>query len=192
MEKELIALKLKMDSYYPLSEQTWNDFRKLCHLKKMKRNQFVELAGEISNSIYFVYSGLVRTYSLTTKNKEITKGFFSEGRFPADIVSLLTNSPNSFFIETLEPCSLIQIDFKGFRKLLKENSEISQFHINYIEKHWIIEKEDKDISFRADTSDARYRKFISEYPDLFERVSLLHLASYLGITATQLSRIRKK
>ena len=37
----------------------------------------------------------------------------------------------------------------------------------------------------------RYLKLLSKYPDISERIALHHIASHLGITPTQLSRIRK-
>jgi DNA-binding MarR family transcriptional regulator len=47
-------------------------------------------------------------------------------------------------------------------------------------------------SFLFENAETRYLDFIKENPDLFNRVSLSYLASYLGIERQSLTRIRKK
>jgi len=72
---------------------------------------------------------------------------------------------------------------------IAEHPDIATFYIKYIELHWIIEKEPLEISLRADTAKTRYDEFLRKYPNLGGRLKKHHIASYLGITPTQLSRI---
>ena len=58
-----------------------------------------------------------------------------------------------------------------------------------MEKHWIVEKEPDEISFRQDTAKTRYDDFVKKYPHLIKRIKKHHIAAYLGITPTQMSRI---
>jgi hypothetical protein len=58
-----------------------------------------------------------------------------------------------------------------------------------MERHWIVEKEPLEISFRYDSALKRYNDFLSAYPGLVKRLKKHQIASYLGITPTQLSRL---
>ncbi len=76
--------------------------------------------------------GLLRTYILDEKGNEYNKIFFSEGMFPASIVSLLKNEPSEFEIQALEDCQLIEIDFKKYRELLHKSEDLKSFIISLI------------------------------------------------------------
>ena len=58
-----------------------------------------------------------------------------------------------------------------------------------MERHWLIDKEPYEISLRNDSAKTRYDEFLKKYPQLVKRLKKHHIAAYLGITPTQLSRI---
>jgi hypothetical protein len=60
--------------------------------------------------------------------------------------------------------------------------DIAAFYIRYLERHWIVEKEPDEISFRHDDAMKRYRDFICREPDLYRRLKQHHIAALLGIT----------
>ncbi|MFK8036907.1 MAG: Crp/Fnr family transcriptional regulator, partial [Crocinitomicaceae bacterium] len=91
----------------------------------------------------------------------------------------------------LEDCILVKMNFKSYKRLIDENEDLKNFYISYIEQSWIIEKELKEISLVLENATERYLKFLNIYPDIEKRVAQHHIASHLGITPTQLSRIRK-
>lgn len=66
------------------------------------------------------------------------------------------------------------------------------FHINYIELNWIVAKEPLEISLKYRTAKSRYFDFLDEYKPILPRLKQHQIASFLGITPTQLSRIKKK
>ena len=72
-----------------------------------------------------------------------------------------------------------------------QNDELKLFQIYYLEKNWLLAKESREIEFVQNDASARYLCFINEYPALKDRLPQYHIASYLGITPTQLSRIKK-
>ena len=90
---------------------------------------------------------------------------------------------------TIEHTTVFEYDFFEFKKLTQVYSDVANFYINYMELHWIIEKESLEISLRHDTAKMRYEDFLKNYPHLVKRLKKHHIASYLGITPTQLSRI---
>ncbi len=187
-----IALKKAMDSYSPISGETWLAFETVCTFRKIGKDNILCPPGEVPKSFSFVYSGLFRYYITDEKGNEYNKIIFDEGTFPGSMVALLTSTPSQFTIEALEPSSIIEINFKDFRKLLIEKHDLKLFQIYYLEKNWLLAKEPREVEIVQSNATQRYKNFLRKYPSLDERLPQYHIASHLGITPTQLSRIRKK
>lgn len=93
--------------------------------------------------------------------------------------------------ETIEDTLIIEIDFLAYRQLMTEKSDLKLFQIYYLEKNWLLAKDSREIEIVQEDATARYLRFIDESPALVNRLAQYHIASHLGITPTQLSRIRK-
>ena len=87
---------------------------------------------------------------------------------------------------------LIEIDFAAYRKLMLEKDDLKLFQIYYLEKNWLMAKDAREIEIVQEDATVRYQRFLIEHSSLVERLPQYHIASHLGITPTQLSRIRKK
>ena len=83
-------------------------------------------------------------------------------------------------------------DFEKYKELIEKYNEFKTFYINYLEKNWVIIKEKNEISLILDDATTRYENFIKNNPNIENRIAKHHIANHLGITPTQLSRIRKK
>lgn len=192
--KAYASLRETMNDYVRLGENTWNEFRALCSVRSIQKNAALLQIGEVPRSFFFVYKGLFRAFSIGENDaaKEVNKTFFQEGRFPASIAALLTSDESRFCIQALEDSIVVEVDHTRYRRLLQNSEELKLYHIAYLERHWVLEKEPQEISFLEDDAKVRYLRFIEDYPDLLERIPLHHIASRIGITPTQLSRIRKE
>jgi len=193
LKKEaFIALKAVMDSYSKLSNRTWNDLKEICEFTKLKKFDVLYQCGEVPKSFSFVFSGLFRVYISDKNGNEYNKLFFDEGSFPGSMAALLTSSSSQFTIEALEPSQLIKINFEAYRKLLLQVNDLKLFHIYYLEKNWLLAKDAREVEIVQENASQRYQRFLDEHPSLNSRIPQYHIASHLGITPTQLSRIRKK
>ncbi len=184
-------LREKITEYAVISDNTWRDYRAICQFRSLSKLQTLYSLGLIPSSFAFVCRGLFRAYICDEKGHEYNKNFFAEGRFPGSMAALLTQQPSRFAVEALEDSEVILIDFVAYRELLQSNHELALFHINYLEKNWLLEKDAREIEIVQTDATARYLKFQREYPELISRLPQYHIASHLGITPTQLSRIRK-
>jgi len=183
----------KMNSYSSLSDETWLEMAKICEVVKVKKKQNLVSIGDQSDYFYFVYQGLFRLYMISGIDaKEVTKIFFKEGSFPASITSLLKQEPSDFCIEALEDSIVLKINHAKYRELLGRFDDLKMYHILYLEKHWVLEKEPQEIALLEKDAKQRYLDFKNQYPEIELRVSLQLIASRLGISPTQLSRIRKE
>lgn len=187
----LTALRQVMESYYPLSDATWSALSVHCKCRAVDKGELLYATGLLPASFSFVYQGLFRIFITDSKGNEYNKMFFEEGRFPGSMGALLTGTPSLFSVEALEPSLIVEIAFKPFRQLLQDRHDLALFQIHYLEASWLLDKEPREVSLVQEDASQRYRRFLEENPGLSSRVPQYHIASHLGITPTQLSRIRK-
>ncbi len=190
-EKYLHKLKENMQTYVTISDITWQKLLHITTIEKVKKGHILCHFGDVATTLMFVVSGLLRAYILDEEGHEYNKNFFIENSFAGSMVSLLTKEPSYFEIEALEDSIIIAIDYDKFRALLLEVDDLKLFQIYYLEKNWLIEKESREVALVQKNANARYQDFLEKYPTLEDRVPQYLIASHLGITPTQLSRIRK-
>lgn len=185
-------LKARMNQYAAIKEETWSELKQFCTIKEITKNQNLISIGELPQSFYFVCKGLVLAYTQDESDnaKQYNKNFFQEGSFPGPMTSLLKNERSRFTLQALENTVVIAIDHTGYRALLERKEDLKWYHIQYIEKHWMLDKEPQEISFALQNAKQRYLEFVSQHPEIVARVPQHQIAARLGITPTQLSRIR--
>jgi CRP-like cAMP-binding protein len=176
-------------NYYPVtaaSEQAWADLLKE---KKYRKGELLVTEGQVPRKFAFICRGLAYQSYLPPEGEMIIKYFFPENRLAASVTATMTGTPSKFAITAIEDTTVLEYDFSMFRRLVDTHQDIALFYINYLEKHWVVEKEPLEIAFRSDTAAARYQQFLQTHGPILPRLKKYHIASYLGITPTQLSRI---
>ncbi|WP_057938095.1 Crp/Fnr family transcriptional regulator [Algoriphagus resistens] len=187
MDSDLFFNKIR--TYYPISEQAEIAWKRLLHERKYKKHENLIEIGQHPKKVSFVVKGLLSQNYITEQGDEIIKYFFPEQRMVASLGAMLAGKPSVFYITAIEDTTVLEYDFFEFRSLFNDFPDLALFYITYNDLHWIIEKEPLEISFRTKTSAKRYDDFLKKYPDLVKRLKKHHIASYLGITPTQLSRV---
>lgn len=190
-EKAFLALKDSLDSYSGISDETWRDFKRISTFRSLAKNSYLYRAGEVPKSFAYIYRGLIRGFVCDEKGNEYNKNFFQEGQFPGAMSALLSSMPSALAFEAIEDALIVEIDFLAYRKLMIEKEDLKLFQIYYLEKNWLLEKDAREIQIVQEDATARYLRFIDQHPNLVERLAQYHIASHLGVTPTQLSRIRK-
>lgn len=181
----------EIEQYYVLSEACKNEFSDLLKTRFISKNDFLLKAGEVPVSYAFISKGLF-SYYFTSKNGDvIIKKFFAENSLIASTSALIQNQSSIFSICALEDSTVLIYNDRDYRRLMHKYPELAFFHIAYLERNWVVKKEHLEISLKYETAAARYQKFRQEYQQIESRLKLHQIASFLGITPTQLSRIRK-
>jgi len=186
-----LALRQSLHAYTAISDGTWLAFKAICKFKTVTKNSLIYQIGYVPLSFSFIHKGLVRGFACDEKGNEYNKVFFDEGKFPGPMTALLTSTPSMLGFEAIEHTNLIEIDFSEYRRLMIDNDEIKLFQIYYLEKNWLLAKDAREIEIVQEDASARYLRFMNKNKALVERLPQYHIASHLGITPTQLSRIRK-
>jgi CRP/FNR family transcriptional regulator, anaerobic regulatory protein len=148
-------------------------------------------AGEIQRHIGFVYQGLLRAFYIDNEGSEITVRFARENGYATDYGAFVSQERSKYYVQCLEPCTIVNLAFTHIQDGYAHYSGLERFGRLIAEQ--VLKAQQKRIEgFLFDNAEQRYLHFIQESPDLFNRVSLSYLSSYLGIERPSLSRIRKK
>jgi hypothetical protein len=158
------ALQAAMDTYWAISPDTWQRFREICRVRELVRRETLYRIGEVPRTFAFVVRGLLRVYVIDEDGAEYNKNFFEEGTFPGSMAALLTDSPSRFGADALEPSIVVEIDFGGFRRLLLAAEDLKLFHIHYLEKNWLLDKDAREVALVQEDAAARYERFLQDAP----------------------------
>jgi CRP-like cAMP-binding protein len=145
---------------------------------------------ELAREIAFLKTGVVRAYFTNEEGKEYNKQFFVGSTIIGAYTSLLTGKSNIIAQQTLTDCVVYACKFKSLTDLYATHPDLERF-ARKIAEHYFLEKEKKEIEIVLLDATERYSIFKNEFPTLEQLIPQFHIASYLGISATQLSRIRK-
>ncbi|NRD19945.1 Crp/Fnr family transcriptional regulator [Winogradskyella eckloniae] len=155
-----------------------------------KKNDCLIEKGKVAHYYYFLETGFVRSFTMDTEGNDITTKFFTEEDIVIDWNSYFLKKPCKESFQALTAGKCWKITFSNFMKLFKIEAfrEVGRTRLvnNYFEL------KNHSISVIADQAKDRYLSLLSEKPSIIQNVPLKHIATYLGITDTSLSRIRKE
>lgn len=146
--------------------------------------------GQACNHIHVVLSGILRMYYIKDA-EEICSRFIDESLMAISVKSFYTGTPGYEYIETLEPCVLARIHRDDLELIYQQFDEFN-YIARVITEQYFVKSEERLYLLRKQSAEERYRYFLDKYPHLIQRVPLMYIASYLGLSIETLSRIRKK
>lgn len=151
---------------------------------------FIE-TGKIAHKIGFIIEGVFRYFFYDREGNEITSFFMMDNQFVTNIISFNELTPSSGTIIAETTCSVIIIDRNSW-ELLSDSIPAWNTIISTISSKVLLEKTNFQRQIINQDAKTAYLQFIEKYPTVVQRVPLIHIASFLGITKFSLSRIRKK
>lgn len=155
---------------------------------KEKHDHLIQTGDEVSY-IFFLIRGIVRYYITTFDGHEVTKAFYKDSFLIGSFDVTFNNIPNKFSVETLSQAEFLKIPISNIRTLLENSHAFSKVYNRFITSVFIV-KEKREIELLSTSAKERYESFLAEFPELAGKISGVTLASYLGITPIQLSRIK--
>ncbi len=171
-----------------LSPDSKEVLTEISETQEFKKGSTIQPIGHTCRTIYFVNRGALRVYYFKDAH-EITESFEFENNFVARAESLFTGEPSPKAIEAIEDSEVIAINTVQLFALYDTHHDIERLFRKMIEKAYVrTVKRIESLQFHAAAE--RYAELLKEQPDVLLRVPLKMVASYLGITAESLSRIR--
>lgn len=184
--KELINYILQFGS---LNQQQLAFIEKMTSEIELQKDEYFSEAGKIPNQVGFVLEGVIRGCYYNNKGEEITRCFINENSLVVDYINFETNTISSEYLQALTPCRLIVFSKQDWEEL--SHTIMGWDNIkNKMVQNCLFQKSRKNPVISQDAT-TRYLEFMKNYPSLVNRVPLVYIASYLGVTQQSLSRIRK-
>ena len=158
---------------------------------ELQPKHFFIHANVIQQEIGFVFQGLIRAFYIDNQGNEITVKFVQENRYATHYTAFITRTPGKYYFQCIEPTILVNLSYDHIQTGYDKFPDIERYGRLIAEE--VLKFQQKRIeSFLFDKAEQRYLDFIKENPDLFNRVSLSHLSSFLGMERQTLTRIRQK
>ena len=175
----------------PLSEKTLGLMSETFVYHELKKDEYFIQKGQFAKEIAFLETGIVRAYYINSDGKEYNKTFFSAPTIIGSYASLISKQKNTVAQQALTDCKIWKASFHTIEKLSEGNFEIERLR-RIIAEGYFLRNEKKELEMALLDADKRYLILQKEYPGIELEIPQYHIASYLGISPTQLSRIRKK
>lgn len=173
----------------PLSQEAINSLSELFKPITLKKEEFFIKEDEYAKEIGFLESGVVRAFFINAEGKEYNKQFFVGPTLIGAYTSLLTKQKNKIAQKTLTECKIWKAPFSEIELLYSKFHDFERLG-RKIAEYYFLEKEKKELEMALLDAEKRYLILREEFPGLEMKIPQYHIASYLGISATQLSRVR--
>ncbi len=174
-----------------MSDEDIKLFTSTSRAAEFHKGQLFVKEGEVCHYLLFIQRGLFRYYILHEGN-DITKDFAvdTQNPFCTAYTSFMLQKPSEIWIEAMEPSQTLIWNAADVLPLFQEHPAWLRF-AKMMAERLFYRKEQKEIELLKCTAEERYRRFLTDFPGLSQRVPQYHIATYLGITPESLSRIRK-
>ncbi|KMQ65298.1 cyclic nucleotide-binding protein [Chryseobacterium sp. FH2] len=156
---------------------------------ELHKDEYFSEAGKIPRQVGFVVDGVIRGCYYNNKGEEITRCFIPENNMAVDYINFEANAASAEYLQASTNCKLIVFSKQDWEELSYTIVGWDNIKNKMVQK-CLYQKSRKSPVISQDAT-TRYLELLENYPTLTNRVSLSHIASYLGVTQQSLSRIRK-
>jgi len=181
----------KFNETIPLTNEEQHLISTFLTPKKLRKKQYVLQEGDVCKYIAYVEKGALRAYTISEKGDEHIIQFALEGWLIADLYSFLTGEPATYNIDALEEAELVLISKSSYVELLKKLPKFETYIRVQLTSAYIAMQR-RLTSIISFSLEERYSYFNQLYPDIAARVPQHMIASYMGLTAETLSRVRRR
>jgi len=182
-------LKKFITSYVALSDNEVDAIVTRFKSKAVKKNEFLLKQGETCKDLVFVQKGCLRLYYLKD-DIEVSVWFAFQQSSAIEIYSFISENPSTYFLQAIEDSEVYYLPKTELIKLYQEQPKMQEMMRNFWEDV-ILNLINRFTALQKDSAEKRYLDLLNK-PDYLETVPQKYLASFIGVTPTSLSRIRKQ
>ena len=176
---------------HPLDEKEIAFVEEVFKERRIKKRQFILQEGEICKHTTYVLEGCFRMYRVDNNGKEHNLQFAIENWWIGDIGSFHSNTPSKLNIEAVENSIILQVKKEDQLKLYTDYPKFNRI-FRVLAENAMVGLQRRVLQNISSTAEERYLDFLERHPNLFNRISNVQIASYLGVTPEFLSTVRKK
>lgn len=184
------SLFIFLNKFPQLNQNSISFIAEQFEYKEIKKGELFLKEGKIANEYLFLEKGFIRSYLFDTLGNEITINFYPENQIVFEVASFFQNVPSQENFEAVTKCTGFVLTYEKLNRLFHELPEFREFG-RAILVNGFIDFKNRTLNMINKTAEERYDLLIKTNPEIFQMAQLKHIASFLGITDSSLSRIRK-
>lgn len=159
--------------------------------REFEKNDLLLKKGKTCNEYHYLDNGFMRAYTYDLEGNDVTTAFYSSNQVVCEIFSFFKRLPSKENIQALTDCTTCYLTFEELQHVFHSMITFREFGRTILVNAYANLKL-RMLSTLQETAEERYRNLMASNPDIFNNAPLKYIASYLGITDTSLSRIRKE
>ena len=189
MRSDLLISSLQQ--YIPLSDQDQQLIIACLRERKVRKGQYLVHEGAVSRCTNFVNEGSVRTYFIDLNGQEHIVQFAIEGWWISDLNSFILQVPATFNVQAIEDSVILELPFESLELLYEQIPKLERY-FRIVTQRAFVAFQQRVVQNISMTAEERYLAFQQKYPKIELRIPQRLVASYLGISAEFLSKIKKR
>lgn len=179
-----------LNSIAPLSVPLEEYIKRILRKQVFKKRDYILQAGQISNKIHFIDSGLVRCF-FDKNDQEICIWFMESNNVIISVESFLCQRKSYQYIQALTDCVTWSITYDQLQDTYKKYPEFNLHRAVLLEKYYV-ESEKRQRLLSMNTAAERYAHLMETNPEMTLHIPSKYIASYLNIEEAYFSRIKAK
>ena len=189
MDKTNFITFLQNTNYFSLSIAT--EIADRFNHKVISKNQFQLTEGKICDEYLYLEKGYMRSFAHDIESNEVTTNFSLPGQMILEVSSFFNRTRSKENIQALTDCEGWYISYAQLNELFHALPQFREFGRSILVKGFS-DLKNRTLSMITETAEERYAHLLATSPEILQHAPLKNIASYLGITDTSLSRIRKE
>ena len=182
------ALKRLLQAAYPLPEEDWTLLSTIWTRVTARRKEVLTHIGDVEHYLYFVEEGVQRVYYSDEQSREATLVFTYAPSFGGVLDSLLMQQPSRYYYETLTPSTFLRAPFADVQRLMDTRPAISAM-VRQSLNVTLAGVLERLVELQCYSSEDKFRRLLQRSPHILQLVPHKYLANYLGIDATNFSKL---
>jgi CRP-like cAMP-binding protein len=182
-------LKEFISKYVNLSDVELEDITNKFKSKVVKKNNYLLRQGDTCKDLVFVQKGCLRLYYLKD-DIEVSVWFAFQQSSAIEIYSFISENPSNYFLQAIEDSEVLSLSKTELNKLYQCHPKMQEMMRHFWEDV-ILNLINRFTALQKDSAEERYMDLLNK-PSYLETIPQKYLASFIGVTPTSLSRIRKQ
>ncbi|MGB3076791.1 MAG: Crp/Fnr family transcriptional regulator [Chitinophagales bacterium] len=183
------ALRKFISDYVVLSNREMDSIVNKFKVKAVRKNEFLLREGQICKDLVFVEEGCLRLYYVAD-GVEVSVWFSFKHSSAIEISSFLSGKPTNYFLQATEDSEILFLPKTELNKLYHSQPKVQEMMRLFLEDV-VLNLIDRFTALQRDAAEKRYKDLLNK-PAYLQKVPQKYLPSFIGVTPTSLSRIRRK
>jgi len=186
-----IALLKKVYHHQLFTDQQMERVCLLHQRVRVKKGDFFIQINKFSNHYFILEEGMARAQVIDFQGNDITTQFFIPGNIIIEPYAMFHRAVAIENVIALSDCIAWKMDFNNFQNIFHNIPAMAEWGRLWMSEN-LTQLKLRSIEMITQDATTRYMRLLETKPEIIQQAPLKHIATYLGITDTSLSRIRAK